>query len=625
MASKEEVKLADYVSECFEWSQASYRSNHDKFLDRYRQFRQIYPKNLGTKSKLFIPKTTALILNLVPRLLGDEPTIKVQATGATPSGNARAQELALEFETDQMDYLLRLYFLVMDASIYGHGVHQNIWWTQIEAIRRRLQPFEIENIREQGKNVPPFMMDTNMVYDGPWSNDIDCFDWYPDPSHPRVADADFGIMTDRMSPMDMGALEELNFLRGVETYLDKVKNSPSASGTGEREAESRKQQRDADVGNDHGKSFIDRAPSYLRPHNLIDFWGKVPMELVPRKIAESVRSNARKAGISKTPRYVKMNIVQTMGKDVLRKAPFPYFHNELPFVEAMIVPLKGEHVGLGMCELVGELQDHENYRRNIMIDNLNRLGNGMYTKLRHSRIRDHDLWSRAGGTITVDRHDELRVLDNPLSQFLPAMFQESQLSEQEWQEASGFSLFSQGRDAPGMNKTASGVAMLVREANNRINMIKLLTEHMTITADANHFISMNKQYITDNVRLNMIGKEEPFEVGPGNLWGSFSASPRIAPKEPMNMAIDRENFVFLYNLLMQSPNARDYNFGVLDERAMQIFDQEQLVNDVMSKQDEGALDALGSGLGRTPNAVQGARTQLAGNGQLAEVSRRLAA
>ena len=413
--TNELVNLAVYVRECYDWSEDFMSGHHTRFIERYRHWRQIFPSNFGTRSRLYVPKTTALILNVIPRLIGDDPTIRVVPRGDTPMENAAAHQAAIQYETAKMDYFMRLYFQMQDSLVYGLGVRKNIWWTQVETIRRRLSQGEMGDLMEIGIEPPSFIMDSQVVYDGPWSEEVDIFDYYPDPDNADPMYMNFVCLTDTLTELDMRELAEIGFLRGVDGYFGRIRGSEQRAGAGvDRPAEDKKRERDTIAGIRSERKMKSKAPKQLQDHGIIDFWGRVPIGLVPQNIKDQITAAAKFSGVRFNPKYVKMNVIVTMEeRTVLRAAAFPYFHNELPIVLATPTPLKGEHIGLGIIELMQGLQEYELYRRNNLIDNINRGANGMWKKLRGSRIKDMDLISRSGGSITVDRMDELQPLENP--------------------------------------------------------------------------------------------------------------------------------------------------------------------------------------------------------------------
>lgn len=553
-----ETKLVGFIKECQLFSEQRTRGHHDRFLANWKQFRSVLDQPGWTwRSRIFVPKSMALILNILPRIIGNDPVIGVIGEKGTTRKQARVMEAILKQQLAKMQYFMSLYLQVQDGLIYGVGYRQNTWKYEQRVISRRPNKNEILHASAMGVLPKRSVQENVVTFDGPQTTNLDVFDVFPDPTVHDPHSGDFIVIRKELSLWKFQELARL----GVFNHAEMVTNRPTEGSEPSSTSEHMKDRRDQSV----NISTDDKhRPKPLSKVKLLEFQGMVPGDLTSSGRPEK--------------RFV------IVANDILvRDVPFLYRHDRYNITRCAPIPVNRDHIGLSLLEMVRGLQIWENIIRNAAIDTMTMTQVPMWKRRRGSGIPSWQLRPRPAGIVDMENTEtDLAplVVDSHLSELAGLLTS----NEQAWQEAGGAPLPVQGRDAPGINKTAAGVAMLIREATTRIKLMQRITEKTVMLEDGTQYIGLNEQFLTEDQTLRIAGEQifEDITVSPGEIVGQYGLTPVIFPNEPFFKAIEKENLAFVINVLKSSPSAQSYDFGVLDRRVLEAYGMDDLVDEIMS-------------------------------------------
>lgn len=141
-----------------------------------------------------------------------------------------------------------------------------------------------------------------------------------------------------------------------------------------------------------------------------------------------------------------------------------------PFVSITPVPLPHTFFGLSVADLVMEKQKSKTSLIRAAHDNTYLEANGRYYAVNGKVNLDDLLTSRPGGVVRMDAPGMAGRLDQASGNGSKVM-ELLNYTEQELEKASGWSRYSQGNDAHGLNDTATGMNIITNKADMRIDLI----------------------------------------------------------------------------------------------------------------------------------------------------------
>ena len=553
-----EAKLVQFIQECQLFSEQRTRGHHERFLANWKQFRSVLDQPHWTwRSRIFVPKSMALVLNILPRIIGNDPIIGVVGEKGTTRRQARVMEAVIKQQLALMDYFMALYLQTQDGLIYGVGYRQNTWKYEQRIVSRRPNKNEILHASALGLLPEQTVQENVVTFDGPQTTNLDVFDVFPDPTVHDPRNGDFLVIRKELSRWKFDELARL----GVFKNASWVTQRPTPGKETESTSEAMKERRDQSV---NISTEEKHRPKPLAKIKLLEFQGMVPGEL------------------TSSGRPEKRFIIVANGI-LVRDVPFLFRHDRFNITRCAPIPVNRDHIGLSLLEMVRGLQIWENIIRNAAIDTMTMTQVPMWKRRRGAGIPSWQLRPRPSGIIDMENvESDLQplVVDSHLSELAGLLTS----NEQAWQEAGGAPLPVQGRDAPGINKTAAGVAMLIREATTRIKLMQRITEKTVMLEDGRQFIGLNEQFLSEDQTVRIAGEDmfEEITVSPQEIIGQYGLSPVIFPNEPFFKAIEKENLAFVINVLKSSPGAQGYDFSVLDKRVMESFNMDDIVDEVMS-------------------------------------------
>jgi hypothetical protein len=158
--------------------------------------------------------------------------------------------------------------------------------------------------------------------------------------------------------------------------------------------------------------------------------------------------------------------VTMAGNELLDNEPV----DAIPFVSITPVPLPHEFFGLSIADLAMESQKTKTSILRSQLDNMYLAVNGRYFAVNGKVNLDDLLTSRPGGIVRVDAPDAVGRLDQGAPDIGNSM-QMMEYMQQDLENKTGWTRYSQGNDSAALNDTATGVNVLTNRADMRLDLI----------------------------------------------------------------------------------------------------------------------------------------------------------
>lgn len=237
----------------------------------------------------------------------------------------------------------------------------------------------------------------------------------------------------------------------------------------------------------------------------------------------------------------------------------PFMHKRCPILETSYIKLPGEVFGLGAIEIISDLTESLNRFVNMVADNWNLGINRRYAYDTNADI-DHsalNMFNVPGGKIGVSGNPNEVIA--PLPFFTPQRGDYQILGEYKSmiELTSGISdFYSKAIGDPTNNRTATGIASVVNEANFRFKMfirnyeLEVLQPMLEMTA------SMIQQFMTNEEEVRItdapVGIEKWPVIHPEELIGNFSFD-LVAANYATNKVVRQRNMLAFANWAAQTP------------------------------------------------------------------------
>jgi hypothetical protein len=237
----------------------------------------------------------------------------------------------------------------------------------------------------------------------------------------------------------------------------------------------------------------------------------------------------------------------------------PFMHRRCPILHTSYIKLPGEIFGLGAIEIISDLTESLNRFVNMVADNWNLGINRRYAYDTNADI-DHsalNMFNTPGGKVGVSGNPNEVIA--PLPFFTPQRGDYQILGEYKSmiELTSGISdFYSKAIGDPTNNRTATGIASVVNEANFRFKMfirnyeLEILQPLLEMTA------SMIQQFMSNEEEVRItdapVGIEKWPIIHPEELIGNFSFD-LVAANYATNKVVRQRNMLAFANWAAQTP------------------------------------------------------------------------
>lgn len=154
------------------------------------------------------------------------------------------------------------------------------------------------------------------------------------------------------------------------------------------------------------------------------------------------------------------------GNEMLDNEPI----DMIPFVSITPVPLPHEFFGLSIADLAMESQKTKTSILRSQLDNMYLAVNGRYFAVENQVNLDDLLTSRPGGVVRIKSQGAVGRLDQGAPDIGTSM-QIMEYMQQDLENKTGWTRYSQGNDQGALNDTATGVNVLTNRADMRLDLI----------------------------------------------------------------------------------------------------------------------------------------------------------
>jgi hypothetical protein len=512
-------------------------------------------------AQLSIPLVYSVIETQVPRVLGQRPRMQVFPADEVAASNVRNMKGLIDRQQEQIHYELRLAPVAKDGLMYGLGVAKTYW--RYEECKRKtlVTPEEAQatvtpEMAAQG--IRHFVKDkTVTLFDDPWAESVDPFDFFWDPYAADLEGCDAVIHRTWRSTKYV-----------LERFEAGVWGQPYRGSDGEVPLPELSAE---DVESLSGKDKYDQA------------WAD-------RKKASghAVSGNAKGGDVHEVWEFHDGDeVIVILDRSIpVAAGPNPYWHGQLPFAIYRPTEAPHEFVGISEVEPMESLQEEMDTLRSQRRDAASLALNPPFAYYQGLVDPSNFKWGlNQAWPVNGDPREvlsQLQVKDVPGS-----AYQDAAEIQQDMFRAAGLSdAIISGQEQPGgQAETATGAQLVQINLNRRIEEKTKRLEIEVIARQCEQWMCMNQQKIVkprpfpvqEQTPYGQVGQWKNTKLGPDELAGVFrGAVPEGGSAAPPNTPQMRQDAQVINNLLGQDPHidqrARLYavleNLGLKPESMM---------------------------------------------------------
>lgn len=530
-------KYLDRIEAAENWRDSAYKDLWQRCYKRYRNYvDKLYDPNTGReikdRSNISIPYTFTQVETVLPRLVESlfaaRPYVTVKGREPGDEENAKNMETLLDWQmNERLDIQDIFHKGLKEMCIYGTAVAYVGWkYKERKVIRRQLQTLLDEN------NNPIIEVDpttgeeveiadyaavevTETVWDDPDVKFIDLGLFFVDPNATDIDDARYC---------------------GHVAYLTKSELEDMA-------------ERDESM-----KLKWDEIPKDYRKNNVRN--ERMAAVGLPSVQEENVHDD--------DDRLYEVHYYWEDDKEVIiinraylaKDGENPYWHKKKPYVKDVYTEVPHEFYGIGLVEMIEDLQDELNAERNMRIDyramNLRR----MWKVRRGANIKLSDLRWRQNGIIRVDEMDDLQEIET--ANIGSDSFNQEGVIKQDIRDTTGAHDVVMGTS--GGSATATETMTKDNNASIRFRLIISSVEKRLLVGVTNLMIKNNQQFIDRDLVFRVTGEEDEWvEMSPEDIQGQFDLMAAGSSVEPLaNKEAFKQRMIELYGVLSSDPFMQMY-------------------------------------------------------------------
>lgn len=530
-------KYLDRIEAAENWRDSAYKDLWQRCYKRYRNYvDKLYDPNTGReikdRSNISIPYTFTQVETVLPRLVESlfaaRPYVTVKGREPSDEPNAKNMETLLDWQmNERLDIQDIFHKGLKEMCIYGTAVAYVGWkYKERKVIRRQLQTLLDEN------NNPIIEVDpttgeeveiadyaavevTETVWDDPDVKFIDLGLFFVDPNATDIDDARYC---------------------GHVAYLTKSELEEMA-------------ERDESM-----KLKWDEIPKDYRKNNVRN--ERMAAVGLPSVQEENVHDD--------DDRLYEVHYYWEDDKEVIiinraylaKDGENPYWHKKKPYVKDVYTEVPHEFYGIGLVEMIEDLQDELNAERNMRIDyramNLRR----MWKVRRGANIKLSDLRWRQNGIIRVDEMDDLQEIET--ANIGSDSFNQEGVIKQDIRDTTGAHDVVMGTS--GGSATATETMTKDNNASIRFRLIISSVEKRLLVGVTNLMIKNNQQFIDRDLVFRVTGEEDEWvEMSPEDIQGQFDLMAAGSSVEPLaNKEAFKQRMIELYGVLSSDPFMQMY-------------------------------------------------------------------
>ncbi|MCF8012425.1 MAG: hypothetical protein K9L56_14225 [Clostridiales bacterium] len=418
-----------------------------KYYSLYRSYRE---NDDSTFSNLFIPQTFSTIEQIIPRIvaaiIGSNPPFSVSPRKPKDVESAKAMELLINWQLQQINFQDSLVRIFKDAFIYGTGFAKAQWQEDIELVNG------IEEYQ----------------YLGPTFDYISPFTFFPDPHCESIEDALYVIENYFTTKKELKRWEEQEIV-GPTVGGKSISNLDNDFSGPEKQEKFKRLRRIGMA----GSPGHDDTRDWVEIH---EYWEDDKCIIVANE------------------------------NTVIKNMENPFENKVKPYFEFRDYRVGDEFYGIGEVEIIEDLQEEINTQRNQRIDVRNLSINPILQAAPGSMIDEDDLNFAPGEIWHVDPGS---VQPFALPDTGTAAVEEEMLSKQDIKETTSVTDIVKGSATNNTPDTATGINTLDTNASTRFNM-KVRNFDEALKSALEHMSRMNQQYMIEEFVVRLTGNVEEY-------------------------------------------------------------------------------------------------------------------
>ena len=484
-----------------QWLQSSgYYEEWRTWHDLYRNIPK--SKKYAWQSNIFIPMTMSKVETAISNLQGVlfslNPPFEVKPREGNDAVQADLIKKLIAYQFDVSGTILTFTDFLRNLCIYGTAISKVIWDVKIEDRVEWMDVYEpyidIFGMQIGNKFVGQRPQEKKkQVYACPKMINCNIADIFPDPSAIEIQDGWIIHRTRR----------SLDYLLQMHKNFPEVYNSEVLKLTDEDATE----QQDA-------KEEIESNMGRLTKPSVSRTKGEGAIELLERWGLYPVKDETG-------TRLVPYLMTVANGKYLIRDGKNPYWHGQNPFIKATYVNNPNEFYGIGIPEILEDLQNNLNEIINQRNDNISFAMNLPAIAPRGSGLNQKNYVMMPGKLFTPeDSVDSLKFLE--IQNVTRDSFGHTQSIEKWAQEVTSVVPAGMGVHSAGQTDTASGIALLQRASGERFITIARNIEAKAFKELVRFFYQLDYQFVEQDEMISVAGEK-------GQQW--IKVSPDIIRRD----------------------------------------------------------------------------------------------
>jgi hypothetical protein len=423
---------------------------------------------------------------LMSLFFATNPNFDVKPREKGDNDQAMLTKRLISYQMDEARFKFEYGMFLKNLCIFGTSIGKEFWDRRFDLRTEWTAQFEQGTditgnpLEPQFAGVKP-QQNKVLAFDGPRFINCNLNDIFPDPTSIEIQDGWVIHRTNRT----------IDYLRQMhETYPDiyneEVLKLVDADGTNINQARS-------DLGSATNRLIT---PPVTRPEGtssieLLERWG---MDIDPAdgKLKPRVETLAA-------------------GKYLVRSTNNPDWAGQNPFIKGTYIPIANDFYGIGIPELLEDLQNAQNEVINQRMDNISFAINRMGAFKKGSGIKLKNLKSEPGLMVGVEEEIDscIKFFDMPL--YTRDSFAQAAEIGRLMQEKTGVTSLTLGMGGPSQNSTATGMAQLSQASGQIFLTIAKMIEFGSFTEAIKQFYQLDYQYITDEQLIGVLGQDGAME------------------------------------------------------------------------------------------------------------------
>lgn len=590
--SKKQEQLLQTINQRI-YTAEQYRKSHyeDEWKKWYRIYRSKLEKRNALGSNIFVPQTMMMCdvirTRLVQSIFDSRPYVAVMPREEQDGAQAEKVQTLIDWQFSERMDIASIFKdeAVLNLCVFGTAVTHTGWKKKVRRSRRSMTR-DVEIIdeatgmklldSETGKGITEKVREVveeqEIVYDDPAVQCVNLFDFFVDPPAKDIADARYCGHRELLTRRE---IEQMKDLAGWRV------------------------------------DFSDISP--LTEYS--DGWSELQNE-EGRTFADSLNGDKDPMGKYEVHHYWEddRHIVLIGRKWIALDEQNPYWHGMKPYDKCCYMPEGKSFYGIGIPELVHQLQDELNTVRNQRIDYCTQALRRMWKARRSAGLTAQDLVWRQNGVIWLDNMDD--VLEIQVAPIPSTAFTDEALIKEDMRYATGCHDILMG--VAGTDETATTTMTKDNNASIRFKDLVMTISQQLLVPIAYKCVLLDQQFMNEErvVRLlNEEGAKEIMTVSPYDLEGQFDLIYVGSSIEPMaNEEQQREHIIQAYQML-----ANDPLYGNNPQAKVALM--EELLKKLDVKEVDKLLPVMPQGMGE---AAPDGMKPLMGGGQPADPAAMLA-